>query len=54
VDGAPFHRAGHLVAEHPGHGSRILLIGHLDTVFEKDSRSADSSAFRTAGQKARG
>jgi len=37
VDGAPFKRAGHLVADHPGVGPRILLIGHLDTVFEKDS-----------------
>ena len=37
VDGAAFHRAGHLVAEHRGSGPRILLIGHLDTVFEKDS-----------------
>ncbi len=37
VDGAPFKRAGHLVADHPGTGPRILLIGHLDTVFEKDS-----------------
>src|SRR6266550_2870281 len=37
VDGAPFKRAGHLVAEHPGKGPRILLIGHLDTVFEPDS-----------------
>ena len=37
VDGAAFHRAGHLVAERAGHGTRILLIGHLDTVFEKDS-----------------
>lgn len=37
VDGAPFGRAGHLVAEHPGRGPRILLIGHLDTVFEPDS-----------------
>ena len=37
VDGAPFKRAGHLVADHPGKGPRILLIGHLDTVFEKDS-----------------
>ncbi len=37
VDGAPFKRAGHLVADHPGHGPRILLIGHLDTVFEPDS-----------------
>jgi glutamate carboxypeptidase len=32
-------RAGHLIAEHAGtgRGKRILLIGHLDTVFEKDS-----------------
>ncbi|MGH8251861.1 MAG: M20/M25/M40 family metallo-hydrolase [Steroidobacteraceae bacterium] len=32
-------RAGHLVAEHAGtgRGKRMLLIGHLDTVFEKDS-----------------
>ena len=37
VDGAPFKRAGHLVAEHPGSGPKILLIGHLDTVFEADS-----------------
>jgi glutamate carboxypeptidase len=37
VDGAPFHRAGHLVADHPGTGPRFLLIGHLDTVFEADS-----------------
>jgi len=37
VDGAAFKRAGHLVAEHPAAGPRILLIGHLDTVFEPDS-----------------
>lgn len=37
IDGVPFQRAGHLVADHPGSGPRILLIGHLDTVFEKDS-----------------
>src|SRR5450759_3075710 len=37
VDGAAFHRAGHLVAEHAGPGPKVLLIGHLDTVFEKDS-----------------
>jgi glutamate carboxypeptidase len=32
-------RAGHLVAEHAGkgRGKRMLLIGHMDTVFEKDS-----------------
>ena len=33
VDGAAFDRAGDLVAEHPGPGPKILLIGHLDTVF---------------------
>ncbi|MEJ7758094.1 MAG: M20/M25/M40 family metallo-hydrolase [Gemmatimonadaceae bacterium] len=37
VDGAPFGRAGHLVAERTGVGPRILLIGHLDTVFEPSS-----------------
>ena len=37
VDGAPFERAGHLVAERQGKGRHILLIGHLDTVFEPDS-----------------
>jgi len=37
VDGAAFHRAGHLIAEHAGPGPKILLIGHLDTVFEPSS-----------------
>ena len=37
VDGASFQRAGHLIAEHPGPGPKILLIGHLDTVFEPSS-----------------
>ena len=37
VDGASWQRAGHLVADHPGTGPRILLVGHLDTVFERDS-----------------
>ena len=32
------NRAGHFFAEHKGKkGKRLLLIGHLDTVFEKDS-----------------
>ncbi len=32
------NRGGHLFATHPGsQGKRILFIGHLDTVFEKDS-----------------
>jgi glutamate carboxypeptidase len=41
IDGAPFGRAGHLVAEHKPKGAgkavRVLLIGHLDTVFEPSS-----------------
>ena len=37
VDGSAFHRAGHLVAEHPGPGPKILIIGHLDTVFDPSS-----------------
>jgi glutamate carboxypeptidase len=37
VDGTPFKRAGHLVAERGRPGRRFLLIGHLDTVFEADS-----------------
>jgi glutamate carboxypeptidase len=35
---ADMDRAGHLIAEHKGtQGKRLLLIGHLDTVFEKDT-----------------
>jgi len=52
VDGAGFKRAGHLVAEHPGKGPRILLIGHLDTVFETDSPFQKFE--RLDGNKARG
>ncbi|CDZ76604.1 Carboxypeptidase G2 precursor [Legionella massiliensis] len=34
---AEMHRAGTLIAEHPGRkGTRLLLIGHLDTVFPAD------------------
>ena len=36
VDGAPFGRAGHLVATRAGRGPHVLLIGHIDTVFEPD------------------
>src|SRR5215471_6006979 len=52
VDGAAFKRAGHLVAEHPGKGPKILLVGHLDTVFEKDSPF--QTFQRLDGNKARG
>ena len=37
IDGAKWNRAGHLVATKPGPSQKILLIGHLDTVFERDS-----------------
>ena len=40
LDGAEFDRAGHLVATHESishpNAAKILLIGHLDTVFAKD------------------
>jgi glutamate carboxypeptidase len=32
------HRAGHMICERKGtHGKRVLLIGHMDTVFEPNS-----------------
>ena len=39
IDMRAAKRAGHLVARHRGNGrgKRLLLIGHLDTVFEPDS-----------------
>jgi glutamate carboxypeptidase len=39
IDLKAANRAGHLVARHKGNGrgKRLLLIGHLDTVFEQDS-----------------
>ena len=37
IDGEPFGRAGHLVAYRERRGPKILLIGHLDTVFPIDS-----------------
>jgi glutamate carboxypeptidase len=37
VDMAETGRAGHLIATHAGPGRNVLLIGHLDTVFEVDS-----------------
>jgi glutamate carboxypeptidase len=38
LEGAAWQRAGHLVARRAAAGGpRVLLIGHLDTVFEPDS-----------------
>lgn len=38
TSGVAYGRAGHLIATHEGKpGLRLLLIGHLDTVFELDS-----------------
>ena len=34
VDMSAANRAGHLIAYHHGRGKKVLLIGHLDTVFE--------------------
>lgn len=51
IDGAPFGRAGHLVARREGRGPRLLLIGHLDTVFEPDS---PFQSFERSGDRATG
>jgi glutamate carboxypeptidase len=37
LPGDGFGRAGHLVARREGDGPKVLLIGHLDTVFPADS-----------------
>src|SRR3989304_1991883 len=54
VDGAAWQRAGHLIAERHGNGRgpKVLLIGHLDTVFEPDSPFQRFE--RVAGDSARG
>ncbi|HEY0013501.1 MAG TPA: M20/M25/M40 family metallo-hydrolase [Allosphingosinicella sp.] len=53
IDMAETGRAGHLVATHRGNGrgKRILLIGHLDTVFEPDS---PFQRFERQGERATG
>lgn len=54
VEGSGFKRAGHLVASHGKRGPRVLLIGHLDTVFAEDSpfqkfEAVDANAARGPG-----
>lgn len=51
VDGREFGRAGHLVARHRGNGPHLLLIGHLDTVFEPGD---PFQAFERDGDRAHG
>jgi len=46
------HRAGHLVCNREGtHGKRVLLIGHMDTVFEPDSpfQNFEENGGKTVG-----
>ena len=51
VDGAAWERAGHLLARRGGTGPRLLLIGHLDTVFEP---SSPFQLFERDGDRAEG
>jgi len=53
VDMSAVGRAGHLIARHVGsrRGKRLLLIGHLDTVFEPDS---PFQRWQQDGDRARG
>ncbi len=51
VDMAETGRAGHLIATHAGPGRNVLLIGHLDTVFEVDS---PFQRFERSGARATG
>ena len=51
VDMRETGRAGHIVATHPGRGRNVLLIAHLDTVFEPDS---PFQRFTRTGNRATG
>jgi glutamate carboxypeptidase len=50
-DGAPYGRAGHVIAEREGSGPHVLLIGHIDTVFEP---SHPFQRFERQGEIAKG
>lgn len=54
TDGSSYGRAGHLVAKKSGTGPKILLIGHLDTVFEPDSPFQSFEATREGWAKGPG
>jgi glutamate carboxypeptidase len=54
IDGKPFGRAGHLLAVHEGRGKHVVLIGHLDTVFEPNhpfqrAERTDANTLRGPG-----
>ncbi len=51
LDMAETGRAGHIVASYAGPGRNVLLIGHLDTVFEPDS---PFQRFERQGNRATG
>ena len=51
IDGTSWDRAGHLIARRDGSGPRLLLIGHLDTVFEP---SSPFQSFDREGERAQG
>lgn len=55
-DGSKFNRSGHLIAKHFGSedAPKILLIGHLDTVFEKDSPFQETEMIDENTMKAPG
>ena len=48
---AEVNRAGHLFGRKDGDGNKVLLIGHLDTVFEADD---PFQSFERNGMQARG
>jgi len=48
IDGKGFNRAGHLVAKYGNKGPKILMIGHLDTVFAKND---DFQTFKKLNDK---
>jgi len=55
-DGSAFNRSGHLMAKHFGSEDavNILLIGHLDTVFEEDSHFQEMEMINDTTMKAPG